>query len=580
MASWLDAVRLERWSEAAVLLDALPEATRSRPDMRYVRARAAVGCGDGAQARTLLEGLEASLPLLTADIARWRAEAQLLVGPYAPAAAYFARSRTARNLTRAADAYQKAGDSAAARAVANRAVAAAARAKSIREEATARAKRAEIARAAGGDAGDAAAEPDLRWVATRAASTPEGRAAAAALERMKRPLSPRERVSALDGLDPAATGTTASAPLINQVAGEPESPVTMGAPPGAAKPPGAPVPVAAPRPPVLRGEALHARAMALFRAREYTAAAAAFRESAATGLHQAEDLHYAARSLARADHDEDAVKAYEAMILRYPRSPFAEKSAYYAARLELSDGHFKDAAEAYTRYLTTYRRGDHRDEAEYERALAWLSSGSAGAARQALTALARKAQGDKGPRLRELTAVAADRDGDRAGAVALWTEIARSQPLTWAALTARARLAAAGSPLPLDDDPAEPPRSGGAAGAPGRSALDLRLPPTRRSSPPWASTATPRATSSTRSARPSPPTAAARARRCAASTACSPAPSAATASASAPSTAPGSCARPPPPSAGPGTASIPARSRAACAPSNSSTACRAAWCTR
>jgi len=473
-ASWLDAVRLERWAEAAALLDALPEVSRSRAEMRYVRARAAVGSGDGARASTLLDGLEASLPLLSADIARWRAEAQLLVGPYAPAAAYFARSHTARDLTRAADAYQKAGDNAAARAVADRAVVAAGHGRGVREEAAARTKRAEILRAAGGDAGNAAAEPDLRWVATHAASTAEGRAAAQALEQMKRPLSPKERISALEGIDPAATGTTVSAPVVEQVAGQAGAVTT--AQPVSSLP--APAHAAEPRPkpapsPVLRGEALHARAMALYRAREYTAAATAFRESAVAGAHQAEDLHYAARSLARADHDDDAVKAYQAMILRYPRSPFAEKSAYYAGRLELSDGHFKEAAQSYTRYLTTYRKGEHREEAEYERALAWLSSGSPGPAREALTLLARKAPADKAPRLRELVAIAADRDGDHPGAVALWTEIARTQPLTWAALTARARLAAAGSPLPppLDPDPTEAARGS-------RAILELRLPPT------------------------------------------------------------------------------------------------------
>ena len=159
--------------------------------MRYVRARAAVGTSDGARAVALLEALDPALPLLAADIARWRAEAQLLAGPYAPAAAYFSRSHGARDLTRAADAYLKAGDVPAARATAERAVAAAAHGKSSREEASARMKRAEIARSAGGDAAEAAAEPDLRWVATHVSGTFEGRAAAEALERMKRPLSPR-----------------------------------------------------------------------------------------------------------------------------------------------------------------------------------------------------------------------------------------------------------------------------------------------------------------------------------------------------------------------------------------------------
>src|SRR5256885_6617859 len=52
--------------------------------------------------------------------ARWRAEAQLLAGPYAPGAAYFARSPRSRDLVRAAEAYEKAGDTASARLTADR----------------------------------------------------------------------------------------------------------------------------------------------------------------------------------------------------------------------------------------------------------------------------------------------------------------------------------------------------------------------------------------------------------------------------------------------------------------------------
>jgi soluble lytic murein transglycosylase len=221
---------------------------------------------------------------------------------------------------------------------------------------------------------------------------------------------------------------------------------------------------------VNRGAELHERAMALFHAREYPDAARAFREAAASGSgHEAEDLHYVGRSLARADHDEEAAKVYREVVARYPRSPFAEKSAYQAARLDLQDGRFKEAVPAYTRYLATYPKGDHRDEAEYERALAWLSSGSAALAQRALEGLVQRARDDRAARLRELLALAKDRAGDHPAAVALWTGLAQSQPLTWAALTARARLDAAGAPLP----PLMEPEST----ASGHGRLDLRLPP-------------------------------------------------------------------------------------------------------
>src|SRR3954465_14095199 len=48
-ASWIDAVRLERWADAATRIDALPDTERARPEMRYVRARAAIGAGDSAR---------------------------------------------------------------------------------------------------------------------------------------------------------------------------------------------------------------------------------------------------------------------------------------------------------------------------------------------------------------------------------------------------------------------------------------------------------------------------------------------------------------------------------------------------
>src|SRR5690242_9074296 len=85
LMSWIDAVRLERWADAASRIDALPEPDRTRPEMRYVRARAAIGAADSARALPLLEGLEQALPLIAADVDRYRAEAQLAVGPYGEA---------------------------------------------------------------------------------------------------------------------------------------------------------------------------------------------------------------------------------------------------------------------------------------------------------------------------------------------------------------------------------------------------------------------------------------------------------------------------------------------------------------
>lgn len=439
--AWIDAVRLERWAEAASQIDALSEADRARPEIRYVRARTAIGAGDSARAVPLLDGLEQALPLIAADVARYRAEAQLIAGPYAEAAAYFEKSSKARDLTRAAEAYEKAGDGDRARRSADRAVAAAARAKSTRDEAQARMARARLARAKGGEA---AAEPDLRWVAVHAPGSAEGRAATEALDRMKRPLSSKERLQAISDL--VESGSADALVEIERMSKEP----------AAAK--------------SASGELLHSRAMALYKARDYPEAARAFQAAAkAPGKsgHEAEDLFYAARSLARADRDEEAIKAYLSVAAKYKKSAYAERAQYLAARLYLQNGRFAEADKAYATYLTTYRKGEQRDDAAYERALAQLSSGAAASARKGLGELGRRAKGDEAQKLRELEGVAAFREGDRAAAVAIWTELARSQPLSWAAQASRARLAAAGATVPSLIEPAAPALPSG---------LDLKLP--------------------------------------------------------------------------------------------------------
>jgi soluble lytic murein transglycosylase len=437
--SWIEAVRLERWSDAGARLDALPEGDRRKPEMRYVRARAAIGAADAARAIPLLSGLEALLPLLAEDVARWRAEAQLVSGPYADAAVYFAKSTKARDLSKAAVAYDKAGDAANSRRCADLAVTAAIKSKSAREEARARMERARLLQAR---QGNPAAEPDYRWVAVHTPSSPDGRAATDALERMKRPLLPKERLQAIEGL--VGAGSPDALGEIERMSKEP----------AASKP-----------------ELTRQRAMALFKARKYPEAAKAF-QAAAKGAgkpgHDAEDWFYAARSQARSEQDEDAIKTYLTVATRYHNTTWGEKAQYQAARLYLQNGRFKEATKAYTTYLGAYKKGTSREDAEYELALCQLSSGEAAAARKSLSDQARKASGDDAAKLRELEGVAALRAGDQAGAAAIWTELARNAPFSWAALTSRARLASVGAPVPPLIEPA-------LAGGAGR--LSPKLPP-------------------------------------------------------------------------------------------------------
>jgi len=82
-----------------------------------------------------------------------------------------------------------------------------------------------------------------------------------------------------------------------------------------------------------------------------------------------------------------------------------------------------------------------------------------GAPRAALATFEHMVEDEPDPifsyRMANMAALAALEAGDKTHALARWTDVARSRPLTWPALVARARLAAQGAPLPPFIDPPE-----------------------------------------------------------------------------------------------------------------------------
>lgn len=409
VAPWVDAVRLEQWAEAAAMLDALPAAEQARAEVKYVRARAALALKDYGKAASLLHGLEAELPLLARHVARCRAEAALEAGPFEEAATYFAASTRAPDLARASTAYLKAGDVARARALANQAVVAAQRARRSRDEAEARMARARVP--------GAKALPDLRWIVKNAPSSPEAREAARALSALQPSTSPEARSEHAEGMVASGSAAEAVAELDRLV--------------------------------VAPGAGLHRRAAALFQARDYEGAAQAFLKAAASpSPRRAEQLHLAARSLARLNRDAEAISRHLEVAAKFRRTRWGERSSFLAAGLLLQVGRYEEAVAQYGRFIDAYPRSDRRADADYERALATLSSGDAAGARTQLERIARKAGGEQAAKLRELAGLAALRGGDRDGAVRIWNDVMREQPLSWGALLSRSRLAAAGLPAP------------------------------------------------------------------------------------------------------------------------------------
>src|SRR5262249_43302759 len=103
-------------------------------------------------------------------------------------------------------------------------------------------------------------------------------------------------------------------------------------------------------------ERLRARADALFKSHgRYLEAQSAFAQAAQQGnLHAPEDAFMAARSLARADRDDEAIRDYEALERKYPRTTWADQAAFHAARLHLLHGKWREAASGFDAYLRKY----------------------------------------------------------------------------------------------------------------------------------------------------------------------------------------------------------------------------------
>jgi soluble lytic murein transglycosylase len=432
---WPALVRGAEWDAAWRALDALPDAEKSRPEIRYVRARVAIFRGDASAALPLLDGLESTLPLLAESVARHRAEAKVAVGPFADGGEWFAARSTPAAQLEAARAFEKGHDTRRARVAADRVVASDKRTRD--EEAAARALRARLADPtdAAGDASDAQ-RADARWLATQGADTSAASDALALLGRLdpKHPLVADEWMLRARVL--ADAGRLEEALHSIDLAG--------GAP-GADK--------------VKNVERERARGMALYHARGHWSEASKTLAECATvgGPHAAEDAFYSARALSRADRDGEAVRAYEDVERRFSKSTWAVQAAFLGPYLRMLHGEWRECDRGFTAYVKAHPAGDDVRDARRDGALCKVLGGDTRAARAAFEQLV---EDEPDPivsaRMADMAALAALRDGDRTHAVARWTDVARSRPLSWPALVARARLAEIGAAVPPAIDPPDP----------------------------------------------------------------------------------------------------------------------------
>jgi soluble lytic murein transglycosylase len=445
---WAQAIREYRWGDAARALDVLAEPEKSRADVRYARASVARALGRHADARALLEGLEPSLPLLRDDIARMRADSELVAGPFIDAGEYFASRADVPSLLKAALAFEKAKQYKRARAALDRALAGLEEQDEgpsrLRGQARARAVRARIAEQER-QIGLAAA--DLRWLATRAPTEPEAEGADRTLER----LAPAQKLNARERTERAL-----------QMAGQgwverTEQELELAARAAGAKP--------------TQAETCRAQGLARSVARTDSEHAGELLERAAEldPGRRMRDLLEAARAWSRTDDEARALGIYANIARRAPRTVFGDHASYFSARLQLIRASYAEAAGAFSRYLELYgRRAAHAKAALYFRGVAWLASGQYASAARAFEGLA--ADENKAhlrARYLELWGVALKGLEQEEPAREIFRRVLRESPLSFPALLAAARL-----------------REGGAAGEPHtlpvlavRPALAVRLPP-------------------------------------------------------------------------------------------------------
>lgn len=437
--SWVQLVREQQWAAAAAAIDALPEAERKKPEVRFARASVALSKLDGSAAITALDGLEPQLPALAAEIARARARAQALAGPYTDAGEWLEKHATTNEDHLAtANAFMKAK-------LPTRATAACVRVIGSDHKTHAQEVEARAIRMHTGETADVIA--DARWLLVHG-DTAHAKDAEAVLakEDPKHPLTQKELLARAQALADAAQLDDALH-AIDRAQSAPQA--------------------------TLSGTALRrARADAMMRARaRYADAALLFKQCSndAQNPQAASDLVWSARALSRADHDDEAIERYDEVIARHGKSPDAAAAAFFAARLELLHGRWDKAAVRFDDYVAKHPSGADRDEALHLRAIAHFERGDE--VKRARTLLEQRAGSEHDAvaraRMENLAALAALKDGDKTHAIARFTDVAKSLPLTWPALVARARLVQLGAPLP----PAIP-----AAPEASVTPLDVKLP--------------------------------------------------------------------------------------------------------
>ena len=453
--SWLEAVRMADWSQAEKRISELDAAVQQQAPMKYLMARVLSHRGKREAAIELLTGLESELPVVQQEILSERAALQLKVGPFLDAAQYYAGRAGAENSWRLGLAYHRAKKDDIALSTVNVALTrlGAKRSRKKHHDVTAKLRdlRAEILEGSGKPAG---AGRDHLWILLHA---PTHALAVGALERVER-LWPTRKLSNAENYQLADAFAEAGRPQDTDAAIERMTPPVAGD--------------------ATLADRARTRAWARYNGRQdYAGAAALFAQAAdLEAKHRVQDRFYAARSLSRAEQDEQAITDYAQLAKSYPTSSYAERAIYLIARLHYIHGDFGPARDAYDVYLKRYgkkkgrrQRGRFEGVARYERASALYGAKQYAEADKALaTEIGKLKDSHFKSLIRELRAAAQIAAGAESTGIAGLLRVLREHPMTLGASLARARLRRHKHELP-PLIPASTPRNPGPL-------LDLHLP--------------------------------------------------------------------------------------------------------
>lgn len=430
-ASLAAVVALVRSGERASVraaIERLPASVQSSPEARFIGARVALDLGDGALALARLHGLASDLPALALEARRMEAAALAAGGRHVESrAAYEAlasRGGGARDRTMATLEAWSAGD--------RRGAVEAMRAWVEHPPAGIdRARAWSLAAEALEATGDAtAALGARRRLAVDEPDTAAGTQGLAALARAGRPLTTAQSLE--------------RARVLLERARHAEAIESLQA-----------IPVLAGRDEARR---VHLLGRALFGARgRYPEAHRWLSAAARDPLNQDrdEDAFMAARALSRADQDDAAVRAYDA-VARALRGRWSDEAAFRAAWLESRHARLDQAVARWRAFLRDRPEAPARLRVDAAWHLGWTlySAGRFGDSVEPLTRSGELATHhlERG-RGRYWAAVAKLRSGDSAAAVTAWRGLIQHRPLTWYALLAESRLRAQGATL----DPPPPP---------------------------------------------------------------------------------------------------------------------------